>query len=219
MSIVRRMKDMSRATWNEKLEKVDDPVRFLDKYLLEKQQSLHDLEKLFQTSSLHTQTLRKQYLDASLMADKREEQAVLALRAEEEEVARMALQEKIAYSEKKIQYKKLYEQGKETMMELEEQWNHLQAEIQEGMEKRQYFHARLESLRIQKQMETRSSSFRTHSFSWMNRFESALNDLEIETSVFREMQGHKSTRKYEHPSNALDVELEKLRAKIGREGG
>lgn len=216
MSIVKRMRDLGRASWNDMLEKVEDPVRFLDRYLAEQTASMRDLDQLYQQTLKHTHVLRKQYLDADHMVGKREEQAALALKAGEENLARLALQEKISYEEKADQYKRLYEQGKETSIELEDQLTELHTDIQEASEKREYFKARLQSLQLQKQLDARRATFGSDSFSWMNRLETAIHDLEIESSVYRESRGYSSTNRKSqtHAEQSIEKELQKLRQKL-----
>ena len=144
MDLVKRMKDMTRATLNEMLENSEDPVRAIDRYINEQRQNIRELELLYRDQLKHAHSLRKQIDDAAKIAEKREQQAELAMRAGEEHVARMALEDKIAQEEKRERYKQLYAQAKETLIELEERLGDLQNDLREVVDKRQYYSARME---------------------------------------------------------------------------
>lgn len=96
----------------------------------------------------HAAGLRHQYKSAEQLRDKREQQALTALKAGEEHIARMALQEKLTEEERCSQYQVLYEQSKQSIVELEEQLQLLKTEYQEISSKREYYVARIESVRI-----------------------------------------------------------------------
>src|SRR5690606_34952335 len=123
MSILKRVRDISVATLNDRLEQSEDPVRLIDRYLIEQREQITESERLYMQCVNHAHSLRQQYLTAEQYREKREQQALTALKAGEEEVARLALQEKIHYEEKANQYKELYDQSKSSILELESQLN------------------------------------------------------------------------------------------------
>jgi phage shock protein A len=100
MSVMKRMRDITAATLNDMLEKSEDPVRLIDHYLAAQCEQIIQSEKLYQQLANHTHNLRKQYFQAEELKVKREEQAVLALKAGEEQVARLALQDKVTQEDK-----------------------------------------------------------------------------------------------------------------------
>src|SRR5258708_102693 len=118
MSLMRRMRDITAATINERLERAEDPVRFIDQYLIAQREQLQQSERLYQQCVSHAAALRQQYLTALETKEKREHQAVLALKAGEEHMARIVLQEKLQAEEKSEQYRELYEQAKQSILDL-----------------------------------------------------------------------------------------------------
>jgi phage shock protein A len=220
MSLIRRMRDITAATLNEMLEQAEDPVRLIDNYLSAQREQIQQSEKLYQQAIHHAQSLRLQYLTAEQLKEKREQQAMMALKAGEEEVARLALQEKMLQEEKGKQYKELYEQGKQSIIELEAQLQRWKADYREVQEKRQFYVARLETVRLQQRLNERINAAGLHARVF-NRMEDRMTDLELEAQALRNMQTLNQKTSYfaESPIHQdLDQEFENLKRKLQKEG-
>lgn len=222
MSIMRRMRDITVATLNDKLEKSEDPIRLIDHYLTSQKEQIAQTEKLYQQCVHHTHMMRQQYLTAEQMIQKREEQARIALRANEDGVARLALQEKMLNEEKCEQYRELYEQGKRSIIELEGQLQQLKADIQEVMGKRQFYMARLESVKLQRRMNERMRSSSIYGTDRMfTRLEEKVTDMELETRSLREIREAGKDRWMQvgmEVKETVERELQQLRHKLEQEG-
>lgn len=222
MSLLRRVRDISVATLNEMLEQAEDPVRVIDRYLAAQREQIHESEKLYRQCLAHAQSLRHQYLNAEEMKQKREQQAMIALKAGEEEMARLALHEKMQYEEKSERYKALYEQSRESIIELEEQLQQLKSDYQEVADKRGYYLARLETARLQQRMNERMSSFGPQLGSrTFSRLEDRISDLELEARTLRDVRrmSHEALfRAGDSVRQAVERELDALRRKLDQEG-
>lgn len=222
MSIFRRMRDISVATLNEMLEQAEDPVRLIDRYLYMQKEQIDQSERLYQQCVNHAQSLRQQYLMAEQHKEKREQQALVALKAGEEEVARLALQEKLLHEEKANQYRDLYEQSKRSIVELEEQLRQLKADYQEVLSKRSYYQARLESVRLQQQLNARMSVMGGYASPRMfERLEEKVADLEYEAKALADLRRIGRGLAYSAAASvqsALETELNQLKRKLEQEG-
>lgn len=222
MSILRRVRDISVATLNEMLEQSEDPVRLIDRYLFSQKEQIDQSERLYIQCVNHAQSLRQQYMQAEQMREKREQQALIALKAGEEDIAKLALQEKILHEEKAEQYKELYEQSKLSVLELEEQLNRLKADYQEVAAKRGYYQARLETVRLQQQLNARMSGVSGGGTPRMfARLEDKVSDMELEARTLREIRQAGKEALYTVGTavhSALETELAKLRRKLEQEG-
>jgi phage shock protein A len=222
MSIIKRMRDISVATLNEKLEKSEDPVRLIDHYLMSQKEQIIQAEKLYQQCVQHTHTMRQQYLSAEQIVQKRAEQARIAVQANEEAVARLALQEKMLNEEKSKQYRELYEQGQQSFLELEAQLQRLKADLQEVAGKRQFYMARLEAIRLQRRMNERMGSISSSGNAGMfNRLEEKVADMEFETRSLRDVRGvgrESWTQIGVEVKENVERELEHLKNKLVEEG-
>lgn len=214
---------MTVATFNEKLEKSEDPVRMIDQYLASQREQIQQAERLHQQCVHHAQSLRAHYMGAEQWKEKREQQAMLALKAGEEITARLALQDKIAHEQKSEQYRELYEQSKLALVELEDQLHALKADYTEIAAKRSYYQARLESIRLQRRMNEHIGEMgRSSTPRMFSRLEEKVSDLEYETRSLRDVRRLSKEVLYQAGSavqQILEQELNNLRKKLAMEGG
>lgn len=222
MSVFRRVRDITVATLNERLEQAQDPVQLIDQFLVETRQEIAEAEKLHHQYSGHTRQLKQQVDHASSMLSKREEQALLALKAGEEHLAKLALQEKLLYEEKLEQYSELYSQSLEALSQLEAQMNELKTEYQAVYNKRQYYYARMETLRLQQRMNQRMGSYGTQDVPKMfNRLEDRVSDMEWEARSLRDLR--KAGQDLFNQAgtaiqSTLEQELARLKQKLNKRG-
>lgn len=222
MSVFRRIRDITAATLNEKLEQSQDPVRLIDQFLHSTRQDIMEAEKLLQQCESHTRQLLQQVNQAEAMKVKREEQALLALKAGEDHLAKLALQEKLIYEEKIEQYEGLLITSRESLKEVEEQLGELRMEYQTVYSKRQYYVARMETLRLQQKMNERTGSYGGQDVPKMfNRLEDRISDWELEAKSLRDLR--KMGQEYlvqagESVSTVLDRELARLKEKLNNSG-
>ncbi|RCX19579.1 PspA/IM30 family protein [Fontibacillus phaseoli] len=222
MSVFRRVRDITVANLNERLEQSQDPVRLIDQFLIETRQEIAEAEKLHHQYSGHTKQLKHQVDQASIMRNKREEQALLALKAGEEHLAKLALQEKMLYDEKIEQYSDLYAQSLESLQELENQLHELKTEYQVVYSKRQYYYARMETLRLQQRMNQRMNGYGAQDVPKMfNRLEDRVSDMEWEARSLRELR--KTGQDFVNQAGSviqstLEQELSRLKQKLNNKG-
>lgn len=223
MSILRRMRDITVATLNERLESSEDPVRLIDQYLAECRRQIEDAERLYADCARHAESLRRQFRTAEELKEKREQQAMLAIKAGEEEVARIALQDKMQHEETYARYVELYDEALEPLAELELQLKELRSEVQEVAAKRSYYQARMESARLQQRLNERAHRSEYGSTNRMfNRLEDRVSDMESMTRTLRDVRHMTRESTYGKDSatgSALERELEMLKKKLQQEGG
>ncbi|MBD3917141.1 PspA/IM30 family protein [Paenibacillus sp. PR3] len=221
MSIIRRVRDITAATLNERLEKSEDPVRLIDQFLWSTREEIIQCEKLYQQYSEHNHHLKSQWLQADQHKEKREQQAMTALKAGEENLARIALHEKQAAEERANSYRELYEQSSNNVVELENQLRELRSEYQSVYDKREYYAARMESLRLQQRMNARYGAQGQEPVSMFRRLEDRISDMEMEAKSLRDIRRIGAEVLYEAGSRVQSVverELEQLKRKLEKEG-
>ncbi len=222
MSIMRRVRDISVATLNDRLEKAEDPVRLIDQYLMEQGEQIRQSDKLYQQSLGHASGLKVQYTQAEELKNKREEQALMALKAGEDHLAKLALQEKLLHEEKYAQYKQLYEQTMESIADLSKQLDEMKADYQEVYSKRQYYVARMQSVRLQQQMNARMSFNSSQNGERIfQRLEDRIAGLEVEAKSLADVRRQGKEMLYEAGygvKQILEDELAKLKQKLDQEG-
>ncbi|KQY84464.1 phage shock protein A [Paenibacillus sp. Root52] len=221
MSVFRRMRDITVATLNEHLEQSQDPVKLIDQFLISTRQDIGEAEKLRHQYASHTRQMKQQADQAAAMVHKREEQASMALKAGEEHLAKLALQEKILHEEKMDQYNELYAQSNTALQELDEQIDQLKVEYQNVYSKRQYYYARMQTIQLQQRMNQRSHYNNGQNVPRMfNRLDDQVSDLEYEAQSLRDirrMGQDGSGSAGSMSSGTLDKELERLKQKLNND--
>jgi phage shock protein A len=224
---MKRIRDITVATLNEHLEQAEDPVRLIDQYLAARREQLQQSERLYQQCVGHATAMRQQYLLALETKEKRERQALIALKAGEEHVARMVLQEKLQAEEKSEQYKKLYEDAQQAVLELGEEMKQMRADYQEAYEKRSYYLARMESARLQQKLNDRlGGGYGYGTGRAFGRLEDRVNDMEMQAKALRDVRrmgagfggGYGAGSGYGGGNPAVDAELHALRKRLEQEG-
>lgn len=222
MSVFRRMRDITVANLNERLEQSQDPVKLIDQFLYSTREEIAEAERLYQQYASHTKQLQTQVNQATAMRDKREEQALLALKAGEDHLAKLALQEKIIHEEKLEQYSGLLETSRQSLFELESQLNELKLEYQTVYSKRQFYAARMESLRLQQRMNQRAGAYGGGDVPKMfGRLEDQMNDWELEAkslSDLRKMGQDYMVQAGETVATVLEREMARLKEKLNNDG-
>lgn len=222
MSVFRRMRDITVANLNERLEQSQDPVKLIDQFLHSTREEISEAERLYQQYASHTKQLQQQVNQATAMRNKREEQALLALKAGEDHLAKLALQEKIIHEEKLEQYSGLLDQSKQSLFELEAQLNELKLEYQTVYSKRQYYAARMESLRLQQRMNQRATNLGGGDVPKMfGRLEDRMSDWELEAKSLRDLRrmGQEyAVQAGETVATVLEREMARLKEKLNNNG-
>ncbi|AIQ32293.1 phage-shock protein [Paenibacillus sp. FSL P4-0081] len=222
MSVFRRMRDITVANLNERLEQSQDPVKLIDQFLHSTREEIGEAERLYQQYASHTKQLQQQVNQATAMRNKREEQALLALKAGEDHLAKLALQEKIIHEEKLEQYSGLLETSQQSLFELENQLNELKIEYQTVYSKRQFYAARMESLRLQQRMNQRASAYGGGDVPKMfGRLEDKMTDWELEAkslSDLRRMGQEYAVQAGETVATVLEREMARLKEKLNNDG-
>ncbi|XID95861.1 PspA/IM30 family protein [Paenibacillaceae bacterium WGS1546] len=221
MSVIKRVRDMTVATLNDRLEKAEDPVRVIDQFLWSTHQEIIQSEGLHRQYASHTDHLYRQWKDAEQWMEKREQQAVTALKAGEENVAKLALQDKVHHQERCERYRQLYEQSKDELNDLEMLLQELRNEYRAVYDRRQFYVAKMESLRLQQRLNARFAPGNEDTSQMFRKIDDRLTDIELETRSLRDLRrmGQETLlHAGEAVKTTIERELEQLKRKL-QQGG
>ncbi|WP_020617795.1 PspA/IM30 family protein [Paenibacillus daejeonensis] len=223
MSIFKRLGDMTRASLNEALDRVEDPVIMLNQYLRDMEQEIFDAERTV-AKQMASERMTKQRADqAAELAASREQAAEQALRDGNEELARQLLEEKLGAEKQAADFGQRASELQSHTEQLQGDLERMRDEFVALKSKRQELASRAEAAKATKQLSQVSSQpviqagGASRGFS---RMEEKIMQLEAEAAVSRST-GYSSTysgttQTYVDPSTQLkvDEQLEALKRKV-----
>ncbi|WP_028546811.1 PspA/IM30 family protein [Paenibacillus taiwanensis] len=215
-NIFRRVRDITLASLNEHLEKSEDPIRLIDQFLMRTRQEITEAERLYQQYVMHANQMKQQLNQAAELRDRREQQALLALKANEEYAAKLALQEKLMHEEKVLNYTDLYDKSKQAILDLEEQLHTLKSEFQTVYDKRQMYIARMQTIRLQQRMNERGFGNPNQVDGMFRRLDDRVTDMEWESQSLRDVRrmNDASYRGSYEKDAQVQQEMERLKQKL-----
>jgi phage shock protein A len=220
MSIFRRLRDVTMASINDLIDKSEDPVKMLNQYLRDMEQDIADAEVAVARQIAVEKKMKQQYEDALEMAERREAQAIKALEAGDEELARRALVDKKEHQQKSDDFKLQYDNAKSNADHLRKQLGEMKDEFQKMKNKKDMLVARAEAAKAQKQINQAMSGFgKDNAAKGFDRMSERVMQLEAEAEASEELKGRNRSLDEELEAigkDDVDEELAALKARIAR---
>ncbi|GIQ69179.1 PspA/IM30 family protein [Xylanibacillus composti] len=202
MSIFKRIRDISVAAINDLIDKAEDPVKLLNQYLRDMEDDIADAEVAVAKQIAVEKRLKHQFEEAQEMVEKRHQQAMKALEAGNEDLARRALQDKKSHQAKAEDFEQQHANAKSNADQLRKQLQEMKAEFEKMKNRKDSLVARAEAAKAQKQINRTMSGFgKDTGAKGFDRMSEKVMQLEAEAEASRELRSS---------STSLDDELAAL---------
>jgi phage shock protein A len=208
---------------NAMLDRAEDPVKMLDQYLRDMQEDLQDAEVAVAKQIAIEKKFKQQLEETRELIAKREGQALQALEAGNEDLARRALVDKKSLSEKADDYQKQWESAKANADQLRTSLDDMREQVTEMKNKRATLQARAEAAKAQKQINQAMSGFgNDNAARGFERMEGKVLQMEAEAEASKELRGTNRSLDDEFKeldkknTSVVDQELAELKARLNQ---
>lgn len=222
MGVFKRIKDITKASVNDLLDKVEDPIVMLNQYLRDMEAEIRDAEVTVAKQMANERRMKQRLDEAVRLSAQREAQAEVALKNGQEDVARRMLEEKIHYDQKITEFSDLHTQSEAQATELKNQLHEMKDEFYKLRNKRNELVSRAQMAKARKQMSQISTLHSIESGNaslGFHRMEEKIMQMEAEAEVAGAVYRGTSPSTYISPEQAekqlkVDAQLEALKAKL-----
>ncbi|TDQ39121.1 PspA/IM30 family protein [Aureibacillus halotolerans] len=217
----KRVKTVVGSELNALLDKAEDPVKMLDQFMREMEADIREAETAVAKQIANEKMLNKKYLDAQSLVEKRQEQAVQALEAGNEDLARRALEDKKTQAEQADLLKETHTRAKQDADNLRTRLDEMKREHQEMKLKKDTLKARAESAQVRKKMNHAMSSVGSdESKAGFERMEEKVMQFEAEAETSEDIRSSNRSLDDEFETlgkSGVDDELAALKKQLGKE--
>lgn len=221
MGIFKRLGTLLKSNINDLISKAEDPEKILNQLLLDMRDSLVEARKQVAVAIADEKRLRKQLDNELERAAEWEKKAMMAIRANREDLAKEALARKSEHDGLAAEYQKQWELQKNATEKLRHSLRLLNSKIEEAKRKKDLLIARQKRAEAQKRIqETMSGLSDTSAFDTFSRMADKIEKQEAEAEAATELAGSTGdelTHKFDEleAKHGVDDALEALKAKMG----
>lgn len=156
------MNKIVKAYIHEGLDKLEDPVILVKQYIRDMQEDMKQLDEMIEKHRKLDRSLQKDALLAKQLADRREEQARLAIEKGNEELARMALVNKREALVQMERYEQLREKNNVLMNDRMKQLEEMQQKYRQLRDRKLELILRVQAVKANEQMRKMKEKYAHH---------------------------------------------------------
>lgn len=213
MGIFRRIKNIALADVHNVLDKAEDPISMVKQYLREMEEQLVKVQQALSEQLFLEKKYEMLVVQTQDAVEKRLRQANLAVERNEDEIAKLALQDKIVQERKLASYKQQYDAMQAQTTNLYEKVKALQEKYEELKLKQQELIARAHAAKAVKEINTTIASFSAdNAMRGFARMEERIWTLEAEAKASQELAAPHQPSMNPLLQAEVEQQLEQLKA-------
>ena len=223
MGIFDRLKTVISSNMNSLNSKAENPEKMLNQMIIDMNQQLIDSKKAVAMAIADEKRLEREVIENKAKAEEWEKKAVLAVRANRDDLAKEALLRKQEHESYAGQLGTQWQAQKESVEKLKESLRQLQSKIEEASRKKNILIARAKRAEAQEKINQTMSSIAGNksAFDTFDRMAKKVDELEARTEAHKELEDassgaslEKQFALLESSPNAADALLEDLKRKM-----
>ncbi|NEU31523.1 PspA/IM30 family protein [bacterium LRH843] len=209
--VMKRMNRFFKAYVHEGLERLEDPVVMVKQYMREMKEDIEKIEAAIRQHARIDHTLTRDWELAKDLVARREQQAKVAIEAEKDELARMALVSKKEALLQMNRYEQLREKNNASLLERKQELEQLQQKYAQLRDRKLELILRVQAVKANEQIKRTKQKYEQTSGTIENEFErmeERVTDLEWRSGGRIEMEPVNKDLMY---SEEIQAELEEMK--------
>jgi phage shock protein A len=222
MAIFKRLADLLKANINDLIDKAEDPEKMVKQIIIDMEEQLQGAVQGLGSVMANERQMLKQFEEAQAESKTWEERAKTALKSNNEELAKQALNSKLKTDERMKQYYNMYKEVSSQSKVLKEQVEILKSKLVEARARQSLLIARDKVAEARKEVSTAIGDLDSSgAFAKMDKMERKISEKEAQADAAFEMSGldAEETNEFTDMENkqAVDDEMARLKAELAKE--
>lgn len=219
MAIFQRIGDLIKANVNDLLDKAEEPEKMVKQIIVDMQEELEKCTSAL-GQAMGSQRMMKKNMDAALNeAASWEQKAKMALQSGNADLAKQALERKVAADKNAEKYKEMYDQATAQVDTIKGQVDALKIKLDEAKSRQNMLIARSKMADAQQSMAKSLGNMDSNSaFNKLDKMEEKIAEKEARADAFSDLAGVSNAPDpfaQMETDNAVDAELERLKKEMG----
>lgn len=219
MAIFQRIGDLIKANVNDLLDKAEEPEKMVKQIIVDMQEELEKCTSAL-GQAMGSQRMMKKNMDAALNeAASWEQKAKMALQSGNADLAKQALERKVAADKNAEKYKEMYDQATVQVDTIKGQVDALKIKLDEAKSRQNMLIARSKMADAQQSMAKSLGNMDSNSaFNKLDKMEEKIAEKEARADAFSDLAGVSNAPDpfaQMETDNAVDAELERLKKEMG----
>ena len=220
MAIFERISDILAANINDLIDKAEDPVKMVKQLILEMEEEVDNATEALGQAMGSQKVAAKELADAQAKAADWNDKAKLALKNDEEDLARRALEAKVGLDAQVETLQASYDNITEQVEKMRNQVQELKMKLDEARSRQNVLIARAKMAEASQGVAASIGSFDTDSaFAKLDKMERKIVEQESVAEAYTEINGEvaDTQKQFDNMAKnaAVDSELDRLKKELG----